>query len=80
MRTHSVAHAKAHLSALLEQIEQGQEVLITRRGQPVARLVPADKNKAPLNFQRLQKLRASQTMASTSAATLVRAMRDAERY
>lgn len=32
--------AKNHLSTLLEQVECGEEVLITRRGKPIARLVP----------------------------------------
>lgn len=32
--------AKNKLSALLERVERGEEVLITRRGKPVARLVP----------------------------------------
>ncbi len=35
-------HAKTHLPDLLKQVEAGEEVLITRNGQPVARLVPAD--------------------------------------
>lgn len=33
--------AKTHLSALLDKVARGEEVLITRRGRPVARLVPA---------------------------------------
>ena len=33
--------AKNKLSALLERVERGEEILITRRGKPVARLVPA---------------------------------------
>jgi prevent-host-death family protein len=33
--------AKNTLSALLNQVEAGDEVLITRRGKPVARLVDA---------------------------------------
>ena len=33
--------AKNKLSALLERVEQGEEILITRRGKPVAKLVPA---------------------------------------
>ena len=33
--------AKTHLSALLDEVAQGGEVLICRRGVPVARLVPA---------------------------------------
>ena len=33
--------AKAHLYTLLDKVAQGDEVLITRRGRPIARLVPA---------------------------------------
>ena len=33
--------AKTHLSALLDEVAQGGEVLICKRGVPVARLVPA---------------------------------------
>jgi prevent-host-death family protein len=33
--------AKNKLSALLERVERGEEILITRRGRPVAKLVPA---------------------------------------
>ena len=32
--------AKNRLSALLEKVEKGEEVVITRRGKPVAKLVP----------------------------------------
>lgn len=32
--------AKTHLSALLDRAERGEEITITRRGQPVAKLVP----------------------------------------
>ena len=33
--------AKTRLSELLDRVERGQEVIIARRGRPVARLVPA---------------------------------------
>jgi len=32
--------AKNKLSALLDRVEQGEEVVITRKGRPVAKLVP----------------------------------------
>jgi prevent-host-death family protein len=32
--------AKTHLSALLERVQQGEEITITKHGVPVARLVP----------------------------------------
>jgi prevent-host-death family protein len=35
-----VHEAKTHLSRLLLAVQQGEEVVITRRGQQVARLVP----------------------------------------
>ncbi len=34
----SIAEAKSHLSALISEVESGQELLITRRGKPVARV------------------------------------------
>ena len=36
-----VFEAKNNLSALLDEVEAGAEITITRRGRPVARLVPA---------------------------------------
>lgn len=32
--------AKTHLSTLLERVARGEEVVITRHGKPVARLIP----------------------------------------
>lgn len=40
MKTANVAEAKSHFSALLAGVEAGNEVLITRRGKPVARIIP----------------------------------------
>jgi prevent-host-death family protein len=35
--------AKTHLSALLERVERGEEITITRHGRTVARLLPPDR-------------------------------------
>lgn len=40
MVTVNLAQAKAHLSELLDKVEGGENVVITRHGKPVARLVP----------------------------------------
>ena len=40
MKTVSVHEAKTHLSKLLVQVGQGEEIIIARAGKPVARLVP----------------------------------------
>ena len=41
MGSYNIAHAKTHLSEILERVAAGEEVLLTRRGKPVARVVPA---------------------------------------
>ena len=39
--SYNVADAKTHLSEILEHVEEtGEEVVLTRRGKPVARVVP----------------------------------------
>lgn len=43
MKRVKVQYAKTHLSALLTSVERGEEVIIDRGNQPVARLVPIEK-------------------------------------
>lgn len=42
METVKVQYAKTHLSALLASVERGDEIVIARGGQAVARLVPIE--------------------------------------
>ncbi len=42
MREVGVHEAKTHLSRLLREVETGEEVVIVRNGEPVARLVPTE--------------------------------------
>ncbi len=42
MHTVGVFEAKNHLTALLDEVEGGGEVIITRRGKPIARLTPME--------------------------------------
>jgi len=61
--------AKTHLSALLERVERGEEVLITRHGRAVARLVPAaaaDRADVRVAIDRLKELRAGTTLGGLS--------------
>jgi prevent-host-death family protein len=41
MKRASVSQLKASLSAFLAGVKKGEEILVTERGRPVARLVPA---------------------------------------
>jgi prevent-host-death family protein len=40
MREIGAFEAKTHLSALLEAVAGGEEIVITRRGKPIAKLAP----------------------------------------
>lgn len=46
----STYDAKATLSALLAQVERGEEVVITRHGKPVAKLVSCTEKPWKANF------------------------------
>jgi len=70
----SLAEAKAKLSHILDRIEAGQEVVITRRGQPVARLVGVKKGLKPLEARAALRTRLPQ--GRKSSAELIREMRD----
>lgn len=80
MRTVGLAEAKAQLSALLDAVEAGEEVVITRRGQPVARVVreQASPGSAPDWISRLRALHADQPGPAGSAVELLRELRDQE--
>ncbi len=41
MKAVGAYEAKTHLSALLDQVEAGETITITRHGRPVAQLVPS---------------------------------------
>lgn len=78
MHAMSLAHAKAHLSELLNTVESGQEVVITRHGRPVARVLPANAVKQTLPLTRLAKLRQQLPVREGSSAEALRELRDAE--
>lgn len=48
----SIREANQHLSRYLERVEGGAEVVITRRGKPIARLSPIDANDRLSDAQR----------------------------
>jgi prevent-host-death family protein len=50
--------AKTHLSELLAAVEGGERVTITRRGKPVARLVPIEDDAKAQRAEALETLRA----------------------
>ncbi|HEY6897781.1 MAG TPA: type II toxin-antitoxin system prevent-host-death family antitoxin [Rhodocyclaceae bacterium] len=77
MTTCTVAEAKAHLSELLARVEQGEELIITRRGQPVASLQAIRPAKRSPDWQTIRSLRESLAADNaTPAVELVREVRE----
>ncbi|WP_242098222.1 type II toxin-antitoxin system prevent-host-death family antitoxin [Sphingomonas sp. CROZ-RG-20F-R02-07] len=58
MVTVALADAKARLSELIERVEAGDTVSITKRGKPVVRLVPETPPRKPIDFEEMRRVRA----------------------
>jgi prevent-host-death family protein len=52
MKQVGIFEAKTHLSALIEEVEKGGEIVITRHGKPVARLVRSQERHSPEDIAR----------------------------
>jgi prevent-host-death family protein len=76
----SLADAKARLSELVDRVEAGDSIEITRRGKPVARIIAATGPRKRVDPARLRALTATMPAQSEGAAEPVRAMRDGDRY
>jgi prevent-host-death family protein len=75
----NLSDAKAHLSELVDRVEAGDSIDITRRGKAVARLTSVEKPRKRIDTDMLRsstdKMRPQQ-----DSADLVRSMRDSDRY
>ncbi|MCL4461024.1 MAG: type II toxin-antitoxin system prevent-host-death family antitoxin [Nitrospirae bacterium] len=75
MKTVGAYEMKTHLSRLLEEVEKGERIVITRHGRPVAELVPLPSrntekiNKAIVDLKEFQK---SHSLGEITVQELVR--------
>lgn len=72
----SVVQAKAHFSEVLAQAESGDDVVITRRGTPVARLSGLTPAKKPMQLDAIDAFRAGVAPTVERGVDLIRRMRD----
>lgn len=75
MKHVGLKQAREALPELVQRAEAGEEIVITRQGRPVARLIGAPRK--PRSLPSLREFRRSLVATGTPAVTLVREERDA---
>ena len=75
--TVSLAQAKAKFSELLDRVESGETVVISRHGRPVARLTAVSQPKRPV--RPMAAFRARMPRLRERSASLLRGVRDEQR-
>ena len=80
MGAYSIAEAKAHLSSLVERVSRGEAVTLTKRGRPVARIVPVGilEAKPKIDLEALRAFHAAIPRSNDNWATMIRKMREQE--
>ena len=83
MATYGVAEAKNNFTHLLERVEAGERITITRHGKPVAELTASAAVRRPPSLEERRALldafaarREAQPPLGVSAVDLIRQMRD----
>jgi prevent-host-death family protein len=79
MVTVSLAQAKTRLGELLDTVEAGEEVIVSRHGRAIARISPVTKPKKLIDYDGLAAFRATMPSLSRPSVELIREMRDDER-
>ena len=70
--TVGVFDAKTHLNGLLKRVSRGETIRITRRGVPIAKLVPAGEKEQPDQVVReIRQLRKGTTLGKTTIRELI---------
>jgi prevent-host-death family protein len=76
-RTVSIAEAKARLSEL---IASGEEIVVTKRGVPVATLSPLHTPRKKLDLGWLREMTKDMPYQEEDSGTFMRRVRDTDRY
>jgi prevent-host-death family protein len=80
MGTVNLTDAKAHLSELVDRVQAGDTIDITRRGRPAARLTAVARPRKRIDLAILEALTAALPPQDKRASAPMRSMRDGDRY
>jgi prevent-host-death family protein len=79
LREIQASQAKTHLTQLLDEVERGETVVITRHGRPIARLVPETASRQAEIRQAIEQIKALRRKMPTLSAAERRALIEAGR-
>jgi prevent-host-death family protein len=81
MREIEASEAKAHLPQLLDEIERGESIVITRHGRAIARLIPEDAVRRDGRAEAVERLKAlRETMPQVSLDELLTMRHEGHRH
>lgn len=80
MKTVGAFEAKTHLNELLREVSQGETIRITRRGIPVAKLVPAEDGEPRDLKQIVRDIREIRKGANLRGLTIRKLIDEGRRY
>ena len=81
MREIQATEAKAHLPQLLDDVERGETVVITRHGRPIARIVPEAHRRREAIDQAIEGIKAlRQRTGKITVAELLSARHEGHKY
>lgn len=80
MSSMSLAEVKARLSAVVERVQTGETVQITKRGKPVAEISPIVPPRKKIDVDMLRRHAATLPHQEEDSGTFIRRMRDEARY
>jgi prevent-host-death family protein len=76
MKTVSVREAREQIGSLLDAVNAGENVVITRRGKPVAKLTTIDSEDSKIQFPDRTMFRNQFSSSRKTSEKLIREMRD----
>jgi prevent-host-death family protein len=81
MRQVQSSDAKARLSELLDDVERGETVVITRHGRPIARIVPESDERHAEVLRTMERIEAfRKTMPRITLAELLASRHEGHKY
>jgi prevent-host-death family protein len=81
MRKIQFSEAKARLSELLNDVERGETVIITRHGRPIARIVPENEEREADTLRTMERIEAfRKSMPRMTLAELLSFRHEGHKY